>query len=562
MSCWPCPECPAGYELSVPCNSIIRNGTHFSCKPCERGISFSSHLEQRCQKCSQCQPNETVVIPCRPKADAVCARCAPNQITWIDSKRKTYGCFGCPICSSGFEPSPPCGSIIPTGKVPTCKQCQKGKTFSSVKDREQCKRCSSCPPGQRVIAVCTKHFDTVCARPCGGVQITLVKWYKNETLKTVECIDCLTCPAGMEPSVACGTTVKNDVALRCVRCRPGMTYSDLRSKHGCKPCTRCPPGKVVISSCSIHHDTRCHSRCTARQLSISINSTITCADCVKCSIGMEPKIPCGSLLNGWPRQQCVPCRVGAFSNVYGTESCVPCRSCPDGTMPCTRISDSICPSFKIGKRVPASLGPKRGSKRRSKHGSKHGGKRRPNHVRGSKRRSKHGSKHGGKSRFQHGSYDKRASFPLPCARCCNDGKDSYPRECAPLKSKKCEARICSTTSKAPSSSSVTSSSTSAAPSSSLAISIPLSTKPEQNNITFALTVVGFPIFSIVVLVAAVAVFERKRRRKQIKTHIPVLDSARLAFREAENSTESTTKLTEVTGKQYRFFFTKSPYLRD
>ena len=452
--------------------------TGIACNPCERGITFSSLFDhQRCQKCSQCQPNETLVRHCRPAADAVCTRCAPNQNTWIDFKRETYGCFSCPICSSGFEPSPPCGGTFTSGIMITCKQCQEGETFSSMKDRKQCKRCSSCPPGQRVIVGCTKYSDTVCASPCGGAQITLVKWNKNQTLASVECIDCLTCPEGMEPSVACGTTIKNDVALHCVPCRPGMTYSDLPSKHGCKPCTRCPPGKAVISSCSIHHDTRCHTRCTARQLRISINSTITCVDCVKCSIGMEPEIPCGSLLNAWPRQQCVPCQLGTFSNVYGTEPCVPCRSCPDGMSRCTRISDSICPLCE--------------------------------------------------DKWYH---EPVISSCLPCSRCCNDGKDSYPRECAHIKSTKCEVRKCSPTGKTPSS-------TSAAPSSSLA----------------GMTVAGFVVGGIAAATAAAAIaaaiFVLKHRSTRIKRYISVLGSS-----------ESSTKQTKATGKRNCIFSSPKAFI--
>lgn len=345
---------------------------------CPVGYTFSSHYG-RCRQCSQCQPDETVVRPCSPTADAVCARCGPNAIIWIDLKKEIYGCITCLICSAGFEPSHPCGSTVPHGTMITCIPCKKGETFSPTRNRKKCKRCSSCPHGQRVVVQCTPIFDTVCARPCRGEQYTMVGKYKKEP--KVECIKCLTCPRGMEPSMPCGEVFRNNVTLACVLCRPGLTFSDRRSKHKCKRCRVCPPGNVVVSNCSIGHDTICSKTCLLHK-QITVSNT-TCIDCVECSVGMEPAIRCGSSVPTLPRQQCTPCKPGTFSNTHGSERCWNCSIChrKKTLKRCTPTSDSVCRPLKY-------------------------------------------------------------KFPPLCSTCCNDGNDSFPIECRHLKWRKCQPRLC------------------------------------------------------------------------------------------------------------------------
>ncbi|KAL9971996.1 hypothetical protein ACROYT_G018227 [Oculina patagonica] len=315
--CWPCPTCPPGKGLSFPCGSVVRKGTSIKCFPCEAGITFSSsYNESVCQNCSQCAPKETVMTSCKPHSDVVCSRCQSKQITWISSKKEKYECFDCPICKPGFEPSHPCGSTIPYGVLITCVQCREGETFSDMTDSKQCKRCSSCPPGRRLIERCTKYFDTICGIPssleCGRHEIQLEVKRRGQTRNQTQmiCVDCLMCPAGMEPSVPCGGRAHwPGVHMVCVPCLPGLTYSDQPSKYRCRPCTACPPGAVVISWCSVHTNTRCstNSRCLPNQITISSGFKPTCADCIKCSVGMEPSIPCGSRVTSLRQQQCAPC---------------------------------------------------------------------------------------------------------------------------------------------------------------------------------------------------------------------------------------------------------------
>ena len=206
-TCWPCPECPPGSEVSPPCGSRLTLRRYISCKPCEAGKTFSSSWnEPSCKSCSQCAPNETVVRRCKPSSDVVCLRCQPNQISWISTTEEKHECLDCPICPPGFEPSHPCGSTVPYGVLITCVECREGETFSAQTDRKQCKRCSLCGARQRLTARCTKYFDTICgsisSAKCRYDQIQLNQLDSlNRTQKT--CMDCPMCPAGTELSKPC-----------------------------------------------------------------------------------------------------------------------------------------------------------------------------------------------------------------------------------------------------------------------------------------------------------------------------------------------------------------------
>ena len=380
----------------MSCGSIVNKEAFLGCDECKTGTFSSSYNRLPCRKCSQCKLNETVVRPCRPSADTVCASCEPDQNTWIDTKKEEYGCFDCPLCWSGFEPSHPCGSVVPYGEFITCVPCQEGKTFSAMHNKRQCKKCSSCPGGQRIVARCTKYSDTICGGPCGHDKIILLA--ESNDLHNASCIDCLMCPEGMEPSVDCGETVPYGKDVLCVSCKPGLTYSDRYGPHKCRRCTACSPGSVLISPCSIHHNTVCGRRCLLNQIAFSNKSSSVCVNCIKCSVGMEPSISCGAVVDYWSHQHCIPCDVGTFSSTYGTEPCKPCSICDERSVTkiCTKTSNTVC------------------------------GLCTENYY-----------------------FDPFVSTCLPCSRCCNSWNNDYPRECNLTKWRNCQARKCSSTSKYP-----------------------------------------------------------------------------------------------------------------
>ena len=395
--CWPCLSCPPGQKPSVSCGSIVNMGAFIQCEECEKNTFSVSYDMSLCRKCTQCELNEIVSRPCRPSADTVCARCKPDQNTWIDTRKEEYGCFKCPVCLSGFEPSHPCGSVVPYGEIITCVPCQEGKTFSTMRDKRQCRKCSSCPRGQNIIARCTKYSDTICGVPCGNDKIVLLELSRYPP--NVSCIDCPLCREGMEPSVDCGGTATYGREVFCVSCKPGLTYSDRYGSHKCKRCTTCSPGKVLISHCSINHDTICGTSCLFNQITFFNKSNSVCVDCIKCSVGMEPSISCGAVVEDLPWQGCKPCKVDTFSSTYGTEPCQPCSNCGDKsvTKRCTKTSNTVCSPCKH------------------------------NYY-----------------------YDPFVFTCLPCSSCCSSWSNNYPRECNLRKWRKCQARRCSSTLKAPS----------------------------------------------------------------------------------------------------------------
>ena len=398
--CWPCPTCPPGFGLSYPCGSLVDGERFVHCISCKVGKRFSSSWDETsCKSCSQCAPNETVVKPCMPSSDVVCSRCQPNQIIWISSRKEKHECLDCPICPSGFEPSHPCGSTVPYGVLITCVQCREGETFSAMTDREQCKRCSPCGPRQTLIARCTKYFDTICgsisSTKCGYDQMQLNQLDSSNRTE-ITCIDCPMCPAGMELSKPCGTVAYRQIDLLCVPCRPGSTYSDQPSKDGCKPCTSCSHDAVVISRCSVLKDTACstNSKCSPSQIGFSHGSTLNCIDCIECSVGEEPSIACGSLVTVLPRQQCVSCKPGTFSDIYGTQPCRPCLSCDKEALvkrKCTQASNTVCLLCEANQ-----------------------------------------------------YFDHELLFCVPCSICCKDEEDHYPQECSHLTTRKCKSRMCLT----------------------------------------------------------------------------------------------------------------------
>ena len=116
-----------------------------------------------------------------------------------------------------------------------------------------------------------------------------------------------------------------------------------------------------------------------------------CFDCPDCLPGSEPSVLCGTSVNDWPDIHCVSCKLGkTFSDEYDTSQCKACTICSKGKAVknnCTLTTNTICDS-KCGPRF----------------------------------------------------YNVRLiSNCLPCAQCCDDGKDELAAECAKDKNK-CKVR--------------------------------------------------------------------------------------------------------------------------
>lgn len=94
-----------------------------------------------------------------------------------------------------------------------------------------------------------------------------------------QCLDCPTCPPGSQPSVPCGSTIKNWTAIHCVPCQLGKTFSDNYDKAQCAACSVCSMGRVVLKNCTRLSNSKC-SRC--RKGYYYKPFSFACKPCAKC----------------------------------------------------------------------------------------------------------------------------------------------------------------------------------------------------------------------------------------------------------------------------------------
>ena len=98
--------------------------------------------------------------------------------------------------------------------------------------------------------------------------------------KRPKCFDCPDCPSGTEPSIPCGTSVKDWRDIHCVSCKLGETYSDIYGTSQCKPCTICSNGKAVENNCTLTTNTKCDSKC--RPGFYTVRLIFGCLPCAQC----------------------------------------------------------------------------------------------------------------------------------------------------------------------------------------------------------------------------------------------------------------------------------------
>ncbi|KAL9971975.1 hypothetical protein ACROYT_G018206 [Oculina patagonica] len=95
-----------------------------------------------------------------------------------------------------------------------------------------------------------------------------------------KCLDCPDCPAGSQPSVPCGTSVKNWTDIHCVPCDLGKTFSDKYDKAQCMACTVCSAGKAIIKNCTLSSNSECDDKC--KQGYYSVPFIFGCFQCSQC----------------------------------------------------------------------------------------------------------------------------------------------------------------------------------------------------------------------------------------------------------------------------------------
>lgn len=139
-------------------------------------------------------------------------RCPPETYTINEDASRRIGCFDCPVCPTGEEPSPPCGITLtakPSGKCIPCRP----RTYSDKVGSTSCKTCSDC--GSRtVISSCTAEKNIEC-------QECPKKQYEDE--KTHTCKPCSACcPKSFATQIEC---------MRTKKCKPSCVWGTKPRKY-------------------------------------------------------------------------------------------------------------------------------------------------------------------------------------------------------------------------------------------------------------------------------------------------------------------------------------------
>ena len=85
------------------------------------------------------------------------------------------------------------------------------------------------------------------AASCDAESITI----KDPVSGSVQCNDCLKCPAGEGLSVSCGDVIAPSTSIVCKPCVLGETYSSAYEAGACKDCENCGPYRETIKACTL-----------------------------------------------------------------------------------------------------------------------------------------------------------------------------------------------------------------------------------------------------------------------------------------------------------------------
>ncbi|XP_029205354.2 tumor necrosis factor receptor superfamily member 16-like isoform X4 [Acropora millepora] len=139
------------YAVTCP-KGTSRTG-YGTCKPCENGHFSDTVNSTKCFKCHHCRRQEIETEPCTPTHNIICT-CAPGY--YFNSE--ILFCFKCRLCGPGRGVIKNCTFNSDT----VCAPCEKGKTYSDIRDFSSCKSCTNC--GGNLLKKCTRKNDTVCGR--------------------------------------------------------------------------------------------------------------------------------------------------------------------------------------------------------------------------------------------------------------------------------------------------------------------------------------------------------------------------------------------------------------
>uniref|UniRef100_A0A8D3AW17 Tumor necrosis factor receptor superfamily, member 1B n=1 Tax=Scophthalmus maximus TaxID=52904 RepID=A0A8D3AW17_SCOMX len=150
-------------------------------------------------------------------------------------------------------------------------KCRNPTAEYLLDDSDLC--CKKCPPGHRLLQMCSVNDETVC-QPCDpGQYMQTWNYAKN-------CLPCNKCKLskGLQYALNCSYTTRT----RCM-CQPGM-YCMMESEDHCTECrkyTRCKPGHGVRVPGTAKSDVRCE-QCPDGMFSDTHSSTDPCRPHTNC----------------------------------------------------------------------------------------------------------------------------------------------------------------------------------------------------------------------------------------------------------------------------------------
>ena len=137
---------------------------------------------------------------------------------------------------------------------------------------------------------------------------------------SVQCQDCLKCPAGEGLSVNCGDEISSSTPITCKPCVLGETYSSAYEAGACKDCENCGPYRETIKACTLISRAEC-GKC---KLGTYVESMLSmCKPCSRCcNDGKDAVIPQCQVPGVPANKQCSFARSGKCGKVLTTTASV------------------------------------------------------------------------------------------------------------------------------------------------------------------------------------------------------------------------------------------------
>ena len=149
---------------------------------------------------------------------------------------------------------------------------------------------------------------------CDAESITV----KDPVSGSVQCQDCLKCPAGKGLSVNCGDEISSSTPIGCKPCVLGETYSSAYEAGACKDCENCGPHRETIKACTLTSKAECGKCKVGAYVEPMLSMCKPCSPC--CNDGKDIVISQCQVPGVPANKQCSFARSATCSRVASTGS--------------------------------------------------------------------------------------------------------------------------------------------------------------------------------------------------------------------------------------------------